>query len=44
MAFVCEWPGRGVGLSRVEVDGELIREAAGRAVTLWPERPGPPTA
>ena len=44
LAFVCEWSGRGVGLSRAEIDGEVIREAAGRAVTLWPERPGPPTA
>ena len=44
LAFVCEWPGRGIGLSRAEVDGEVVREAAGRAVTLWPERAGPPTA
>jgi hypothetical protein len=44
LAFVCEWPGRGLGLSRAEIDGERIREAAGRAVTLWPEGPGSPAA
>jgi hypothetical protein len=36
-AFVCEWPGRGIAESRVEIDAGLILEAAGRAVTLWPE-------
>jgi hypothetical protein len=37
LAFVCEWPGRGIAESRVEIDAGLILEAAGRAVTLWPE-------
>jgi hypothetical protein len=36
-AFVCEWPGRGIGESRAEIDAGLIVEAAGRAVTLWPD-------
>jgi hypothetical protein len=36
-AFVCEWPGRAIAESRVEIDAGLILEAAGRAVTLWPE-------
>jgi hypothetical protein len=36
-AFVCEWPGRGIAESRAEVDAGLILEAAGRAVTLWPD-------
>jgi hypothetical protein len=36
-AFVCEWPRRDIAESRVEIDAGLILEAAGRAVTLWPE-------
>jgi hypothetical protein len=37
LAFVCEWPGRGIAESRMEPDARLILEAAGRAVTLWPD-------
>jgi hypothetical protein len=36
-AFVCEWPSRGIAESRAEIDAGLILEAAGRAVTLWPD-------
>jgi hypothetical protein len=36
-AFVCEWPARGIAESRVEIDAGSILEAAGRAVTLWPD-------
>jgi hypothetical protein len=36
-AFVCEWPSRGIAESRAEIDARLILEAAGRAVTLWPD-------
>jgi hypothetical protein len=36
-AVVCEWPGREIAESRVEIDAGLILQAAGRAVTLWPE-------
>jgi hypothetical protein len=36
-AFVCEWPGRGIAESRTEIDAAAILEAAGRAVTLWPD-------
>jgi len=36
-AFVCEWPARGITVSRAEIDAGLILQAAGRAVTLWPE-------
>jgi hypothetical protein len=39
LAFICAWPGRGIGASRVEVDGAAIREAADAAVTLWPDDP-----
>ncbi|MEO3928580.1 hypothetical protein ABGB07_32660 [Micromonosporaceae bacterium B7E4] len=37
VAFVVEWPGYGIPESRVEVDGQLILDAAARAVRLWPE-------
>jgi hypothetical protein len=38
--FVAEWPSEGVALTRVELDSAVVREAATRAVTLWPD-PGP---
>jgi hypothetical protein len=42
-AFVCAWPGRGIAESRVEIDAGWILEAAGQAVTLWPDdSPGAP--
>jgi hypothetical protein len=37
VTFVASWPKHGVAETRVELDGAAIREAAGRAVTLWPE-------
>jgi hypothetical protein len=39
LAFICVWPGRGIPASRVEADGEAIREAANEAVTLWSDDP-----
>jgi hypothetical protein len=36
-AFVCEWPARGISESRAEIDAVSILDAAGRAVTLWPD-------
>jgi hypothetical protein len=36
-AFVCAWPGRGIVESQVEIDAGMILEAAGRAVTFWPD-------
>jgi hypothetical protein len=36
LAFVCAWPARGIPEARVEIDGGLVLEAAGRAVALWP--------
>src|SRR5215469_1412391 len=39
VTFVASWPRHGVAETRVELDGAAIREAAGRAVTLWPEEP-----
>jgi hypothetical protein len=37
LAFVCEWPAYGVALSKIEIDGGQILEAAARAEILWPE-------
>jgi hypothetical protein len=37
LAFVCEWPARQVGESRVELDARSVRQAAERAATLWPD-------
>lgn len=42
-ALVCEWPVRGIAVSRAEIDAGLILQAAERAVTLWPEDPGSST-
>jgi hypothetical protein len=36
LAFVAEWPSEGVPLVRAEVDSTVVRDAAARAVTLWP--------
>jgi hypothetical protein len=41
VAFVCEWPGRGIPLSRVEIDAVKIRDAAARAEILWPDEGEP---
>jgi hypothetical protein len=35
--FVYEWPARAIAESRAEIDAGSILEAAGRAVTLWPD-------
>jgi hypothetical protein len=37
LAFVCEWPARQIGESRVELDARSVRQAAERATTLWPD-------
>lgn len=37
LAFVCEWPSRAIAESRAEVDAGVILDAAGHAVTLWPD-------
>jgi len=39
VTFVASWLEYGVTETRVELDGAVIREAAQRAVTLWPEEP-----
>jgi hypothetical protein len=35
LAFVCEWPALDIPLTRGEIDGDLLRDAASRALTLW---------
>jgi len=37
--LVASWPEHGIAESRAELDGAAVREAAQRAVTLWPEEP-----
>jgi hypothetical protein len=39
LAFVAEWPIKGVPLSRGEIDSAIVRDSAARAVTLWPDEP-----
>ena len=36
-AFVCEWPARGIGLTRVEIDSQALLDAANRTKPLWPD-------
>jgi hypothetical protein len=40
-AFVCEWPAKGVALTRKEIDAALLRDAAAQAEVLWDEPHGP---
>jgi len=37
LTFVCEWPARALGLTRVAIDADLVLEASGAAVAIWPE-------
>jgi hypothetical protein len=41
LAFVCQWPARGIPESRSEIDARLVLEAAVRVTSLWPD-PSPP--
>jgi hypothetical protein len=38
LAFVVEWPARGIAETRAEIDAGLVLEAASRAVPAWPTR------
>jgi hypothetical protein len=40
MEFVCEWPGREIPETRAGLDAQLILDAAGRSIRLWPEEEG----
>jgi hypothetical protein len=37
LAFVCEWPARGIPESRAEIDAGLVLEAAACAEAIWPD-------
>ena len=37
LEFVCEWPAFGITETRTALDAQLILDAAGRSVQLWPE-------
>jgi hypothetical protein len=39
VTFIASWLEHGVAETRAELDGAVIREAAWRAVILWPEEP-----
>jgi hypothetical protein len=39
VTLVASWLEKGVAEARAELDGAAIREAAGRAVALWPDEP-----
>jgi hypothetical protein len=41
LAFVCEWPARGIPESRVEIEASLVLEAAARSVPIWPDEAAP---
>jgi hypothetical protein len=40
LAFVCEWPAKGIELTRREIDAGVIRAAAEQAEVLWEESGG----
>jgi hypothetical protein len=37
VTFVCEWAAAGIPETQVSLDAQLIVDAAGRSVQLWPE-------
>jgi hypothetical protein len=44
LGFVCEWPAAGIGLSLVEIEAQLIIDAAERAEFLWEDGAAPGAA
>ena len=40
LEFVCEWPGNEIPETRTAIDAQLILDAAGRSIRLWPEEEG----
>jgi hypothetical protein len=40
LSFVCEWPAVGIELTRAEIEGQLILDAAARAQTIFTRPPG----
>ena len=40
LSFLCSWPAMAIGKTCVEMDSGPIRDAAARAIELWPPGPG----
>jgi hypothetical protein len=40
LEFVCEWPAFGIAETRAGIEAQLILDAAGRGIQLWPEDEG----
>lgn len=40
LEFVCEWPAFGITETRAGIDAQLILNAAGQSIRLWPEHQG----
>jgi hypothetical protein len=40
LEFVCEWPALGIPESRAGLDAQLILDAAGQSIRLWPDDEG----
>ncbi|MGH3121290.1 MAG: hypothetical protein ACRDND_09755 [Streptosporangiaceae bacterium] len=40
LEFICEWPGNGIPETRTAIDAQLILDASGRSIQLWPEEEG----
>ena len=40
LGFVCEWPDFGIPETRADIDAQLVLDAAGRSIQLWPEDEG----
>ena len=40
LEFVCEWPALGIPESRASLDAQLILDAAGQSIRLWPDDEG----
>ena len=37
LEFVCEWSAFGMPETRAVIDGQLVLDAAGQSIRLWPE-------
>lgn len=37
VTIVCEWPARGIPVTRSDIDGDAVRAAAGRAQVVFPD-------
>lgn len=40
LSFVCEWPAAGIELTRVDIEGQLVLEAAARSIKIFDESAG----